>query len=362
VAEAAMESGVARTPIDLDEYRDRLMASLGPGREVMRQMTERARRKPKRVVLCEGHNDRVIRAAAQILEEGVAQPILMGRPPRVHEKAAALGVDLTGVEIVYAAQEHEAREQYAKELFERRRRKGLTMAEARFEMFQPTYFAGMMVHTGRADAMVAGIESNYPEILRPALQVVGREPGLNRVAGLYVVALSDQRVLFFADTTVNIDPDASALADIARLAARFVKKLGIEPKIAMISFSNFGSARHPTSDKVREAVGLVKAADPTLQIDGEMQVDTAVSKEILKHSYPFTEFDGTANVLIFPGLSAANSAYKLLSHLGGAEVIGPVLLGMDHPVHILQRGSTVQEVLNLVTIASVDAQLRAGQV
>ena len=361
VARAAMETGAARVEVDLDEYRDRLRASLGPGREVMRWMINRARNRPMRVVLADGHNERVIRAASQIVEEGVARPVLIGIPDRVAEKAETLGVDLRGVEVIYAAQEDDARESYAQDLYERRKRKGLTLAEARSTLFKPTYFAGMMVKSGDADALVAGVDSNYPEVIRPALEVMGTAEGVNHVAGLYMVALPNRELLFFADTTVNIDPDVETLAEIALLAARWVRDLGIEPRIAMLSFSNFGSARHPDSIRVRKAVEHLKALAPDLTVDGEMQADTAVNAAILRETYPFSELKEPANVLVFPELAAANIAYKLLAQLGGAEVIGPVLLGMDRPVHVLQRGSTALEIMNLVTIASVDAQARSAQ-
>ncbi|MFQ5536234.1 MAG: NADP-dependent malic enzyme [Gemmatimonadota bacterium] len=362
VARAAMETGVARTELDLEEYRDRLRASLGPGREVMRWMVNRARRRPARVVFPEGHNDSVIRAAHQILQDGVAQPVLLGRPPRIQEKAEQMGVRLEGVEIVYAAEEEAKRHAFADKLFQRRARKGLTMAEARWNMYKPIYFATSMVEAGEADALVAGIEANYAEILRPSLQVIGVEEGVHKVAGLYMLAFPNRELLFFADTTVNIAPDVPALVDIARQTARFVKELGIHPRIAMVTFSNFGSAPHEESRKMAEAAALVREAEPDLEIDGEMQADTAVDAVKLRNDYPFSHLEGPANVLIFSRLSAANAAYKLLDQLGGADVIGPVLLGMRKPVHILQRGCSVQDILNLTTIASVDWQARKRQI
>ena len=361
VAKAAMDTGVARVPLDMEEYRDRLRASLGPGREVMRWMTNRARRAPKRVVLAEGHNEKVIRMAQEMVEEGVAVPILMGRPETVRDKAEALGVSLDGVEIVFAAEAEELRERYAQDLYLRRMRKGLTLAEARANLYKPIYFALSMVRSGDADAVVAGLESNYPEILRPALQVVGVAEGVNKIAGLYMLAFPNRELLFFADTTVNIDPDGRTLADVALLSAHFVRELGITPRIAMISFSNFGSAQHPESIKVAEAVRLVRERDPEIIIDGEMQADTAVDAAKLSEVYAFSHLKEPANVLVFSNLTAANSAYKLLDRLGGAEVIGPILLGMARPVHILQRGSSGQDVLNLVTLATVDAQARVSQ-
>jgi malate dehydrogenase (oxaloacetate-decarboxylating)(NADP+) len=363
VAEAAMESGLARIELDLDEYRDQLRASLGPGREVMRWMTDRARRAPARVVFPEGHNDSVIRAAAQLVEEGTVRPVLMGRGPRVQEKAEALGVSLTGIEILHAAQLEEDRHRYAEQLFRARGRRGLTMAEAQWNLHKPIYFAASMLREGRVDALVAGIEANYAEILRPCLQVIGAEKdGPGRVAGLYMLAFPNRELVFFADTTVNIDPDAPVLAEIALQTAKFVRELGITPRVAMISFSNFGSSSHEEATRVARAVELVRAADPDLEIDGEMQADTAVDAVKLRHIYPFSRLSGPANVLVFSRLAAANAAYKLLDQLGGADAIGPVLLGMDRPVHILQRGCSVQDEVNLATVASVDWQARSEQV
>jgi malate dehydrogenase (oxaloacetate-decarboxylating)(NADP+) len=361
VARAAMETGAARFDIDLDRYRDQLKASLGPGREVMRWLTSRARRKAQRVVLVDGQTDRVIRAAAQIVEEGVARPVLVGKPHKIERRAEALGADLAGVEIVHPTLDDELRYAYAEELYELRRRKGLTLSEARSNMYKPIYYASMMVRRGDADALVGGIDSNYPEVLRPALEVVGTAPGVNRVAGLYMIAQPNRDLLFFADTTVNINPDTETLAETALLTAEFVRGLGLTPRIAMLSFSNFGSARHPEAQRVRRAVERVKELDPALEIDGEMQADTAVDGRILSGTYPFSDLKEPANILIFPHLSAANTCYKLLGKLGGAEVIGPVLLGMANPVHVLQRGSTAQDVVNLATIASVDAQQRSSQ-
>ena len=361
VARAAMESGAARVKLELEEYRDRLRASLGPGREVMRWMTHHARQRPARVVIPEGHNDRVIRAAATMVEEGVARPILMGRPEIVREKAEAMGVELDGVQIKWAAEEEEARELYAEELYRRRARKGLTLNEARQDMLKPLPFALQMVRAGDADAVLAGIESNYPEVVRPALQVIGVANGVQHVAGLYMLAFPHRELLFFADTTVNIDPDAETLADIALLCARFVEDLGIKPRVAMVSFSNFGSSPHPEAVKTAKAVHLIRQRDPDLTVDGEMQADTAVDMHKLKELYDFSFLKEPANVLVFSNLTAANAAYKLLDRLGGAEVIGPILLGMSRPIHILQRGSTGQDVLNLATIASVDAQTRSSQ-
>lgn len=359
VAEAAMQSGVARIDVDLGEYRDRLRAKLGPGYEVMRDMRDRARTRKARVVFPEGHNDTIIRAAGQLAAEGICQPVLLGRTPRIAEKAEALGVDLSGVEIIYAADLGEDRHRYADQLFEKQARKGLTLSEAQWNLFKPIYFAASMLENGEVDALVSGIEANYAEALRPCLHVIGPRPGgTGRVAGLYMLAFPNRELLFFADTTVNIAPDARGLADIAVQTAEFVRDLGITPRVAMVTFSNFGSAVHDESRRVAAAVDMVRTMDPDLEIDGEMQADTAVDFLKLTKTYPFARLTGPANVLVFSRLSAANAAYKLLDELGGADVIGPVLLGMAKPVHLLQRGSSLGNVMNLATVASVDWQAR----
>jgi malate dehydrogenase (oxaloacetate-decarboxylating)(NADP+) len=222
-------------------------------------------------------------------------------------------------------------------------------------MSRAIYFGGMMLREGDADAMVAGIESNYPETIRPALQVVGKADGVDHVAGLYMIALPNRKLLFFADATVNIGPDEETLAEIAVLSAQFVRELGMEPRVALLSFSNFGSAPHPFSQKSARAVQRIRELDPGLEVDGEMQADSALNFDLLKEFYPFSDLTGPANVLVFPNLSAANTAYKLMGEIGGAEIIGPILLGMRRPVHVLQKGSTVQDAVNLITIAAVDA-------
>jgi malate dehydrogenase (oxaloacetate-decarboxylating)(NADP+) len=359
VAQAAIADGVARLELDPEKYRTQLEARLGRRREVMRDIMLRARAAPKRIVYPEGENGRVIRAVAQAADEGIVQAVLLGREDRIRRTAEELHVKLDGVEILDPAEHPELQERYARKLHELRRRKGITLVEARERIRLPRYFGFMMVATGDADGAVAGIESHYPDIIRPALEVVGTDPSVSHVAGLYMVVLQND-IMFFADTTVNIAPDAATLAEIAQLSAGFVRGLGIEPRIAMLSFSNFGSARHPQSDEVRRAVALVHAAQPELKIDGEMQADTAVVEEILSTRYPFNSLGGAANVLIFPELSSANIAYKLMDRIGGAETIGPVLLGMARPIHLLQRGCEAGDVLNLTAIAVVDAQSRAA--
>jgi malate dehydrogenase (oxaloacetate-decarboxylating)(NADP+) len=358
VAQAAIDTGVARQTLDMDRYRDRLRASLGPGRQVMRRMFNRARKDVKRVVLADGYSSRTIRAAHHLVTEGIATPILIGRPKKVERIAEELGVELRGVQHAYPPDHEEARYRYAEILFDRRMRKGLTLNEARAKMFEPIYFGSMMVATGEADALVAGIDSHYPEAVRPTLQCLGTAEGVKRTCGIHMVALPNRSLMFFADTTMNIEPSAEDLAEIALLVADYVKTLRIEPRIAMVSFSNFGSVEHASTRKVRSAVKLVKARRPELEIDGEMQADVAVSEALLRDVYPFSDLTGPANVLVFPELTSANAAYKLILEIGGAEVIGPMLLGMSRPVHILPRGSTVQDVINLATLAAVDAQSR----
>jgi malate dehydrogenase (oxaloacetate-decarboxylating)(NADP+) len=366
VAQAAMDSGVARMDVELGEYRDRLRAKLGPGYELMRDMRDRARRKKARVIFPEGHNDTIIRAASQLVEDGICEPVLLGRAPRIQEKADLLGVDISGVEVIYAADLEEERSRYAEQLFEKRARKGLTFSEAEWNLFKPVYFAASMLENGEVDALVHGIEANYAEALRPCLHVVGRKPDGSgdggRLAGLYMLAFPNRELLFLADTTVNIEPDAKSLAEISIQTAAFVRDLGIEPRVAMVTFSNFGSVSHHEASTAAEAVTQVSEMDPDLEIDGEMQADTALDFIKLKSTYPFSRLTGPANILVFSRLSAANSAYKLLEELGGADVIGPVLLGMAKPVHVLQRGSSLTNVLDLATVASVDWQARNRQI
>ncbi|MDG2283199.1 MAG: NADP-dependent malic enzyme, partial [Longimicrobiales bacterium] len=342
VAKAAMESGVARVHIDLGEYQDQLRAKLGPGYQVMRDMRDRARSRKARVVFPEGHNDTIIRAASQLVADGICHPILLGRTPRIVEKAKSLGIELDGVEIVYAAELEDDRSRYADQLFEKRARNGLTHSEAEWNLFKPIYFAASMLENGEVDALVSGLEANYAEALRPCLHVIGPRPGgTGRVAGLFMLAFPNRELLFLADTTVNIEPDARGLAEIAIQTAEFVRDLGITPRVAMVSFSNFGSVIHDETRRVAAAVDMVRTMDPDLEIDGEMQADTAVDFLKLKNTYPFARLTGPANVLVFSRLSAANAAYKLLDELGGADAIGPVLLGMAKPVHLLPRGSSL---------------------
>ena len=360
VAEAAMRTGVARVHLELEKYRYELESRLGRGHEVMRGIITRAQRDPQRIVFPEGEHERIIRAAVRIVEEGIAVPHLIGRPSVIQERAAALAMSLDGMVLVDPAGDTETRERYAQAFYLARQRKGVTLAEARELIRQPIYYGCMMVQADDVDGLVAGEDMYYPDTIRPALETVGTAAGVTKVAGLYLMVL-EKDLLFFADTTVNIEPDEETLAEIALLSASVVRKLGIQPRVAMLSFSNFGSVRHPHSAKVRRATELVKERDPELIIDGEMQVETAVMPEMRESVYPFTTLRGSANTFIFPDLDAANIAYKLLWRLGGAEAIGPVLMGMSRPIHVLQRGSSAADIVNLTALAVVDAQeMRSG--
>jgi malate dehydrogenase (oxaloacetate-decarboxylating)(NADP+) len=354
VAEAAMRTGVARRQIDLDAYREQLEARLGKGWELMRLLINKARSDPKRVVFGEGEEPRIIRAAAAIEEEGIGHPILLGRPEIVRQKVQDLGLDFEPMVIEpQFSQQYEA---YCHAFFELRQRKGITWSRARAYMRRRSYFGPMMVQMGDADAYVSGLTHNYPEIIRPALEVVTTAQGVRKVAGMYIMIVRE-KVYFFSDATVNIDPSAEDLAEIASLAADAACRFDVQPRIAMLSFSNFGSTRHPFAEKVRRAVEILRECRPDLVVDGEMMADTAIVPEIIDELYPFSQVRD-ANVLIFPNLEAANVAYKLLQRLGGAETIGPVLLGMGKPVHVLQRGDEVRNIVNMAALAVVDAQER----
>jgi malate dehydrogenase (oxaloacetate-decarboxylating)(NADP+) len=355
VAEAAMKTGVSRRQIDLDAYREELEARLGKGWELMRLIINKACSAPKCVVFGEGEEAGIIRAAAAVEEQGIGQAILLGRPEVVRQMVGDLGLDFepTVIEPQFSGQ-YEA---YCRAFFELRQRKGITWSRARALMRRRSYFGPMMVEMSDADAYVSGLTHNYADIIRPALQIVGTAPGVRKVAGMYIMLVRD-KVYFFSDATVNIDPSAEDLAEIACLAADAACRFDVQPRIAMLSFSNFGSTRHPFAEKVRRAVEIVRECRTDLVVDGEMMADTAVVPEIIEDLYPFSQVRGDANVLIFPDLEAANVAYKLLQRLGGAETIGPVLLGMGKPIHVLQRGDEVRNIVNMAAMAVVDAQER----
>ena len=355
VAEAAMKTGVARRPIDLDRYREELEQRLSPSREVMRVMINQARRDPKKVVFPEGEHPKVLRACQAILEERIAVPILLGAEARVRELAHEYALHLDGVQIV-DPQESPLAARYAQELYQLRQRKGITLAEAqRLMRDNPNVYGAMMVRLGDADALVAGVGQHYPDTLRPALQIIQVREDCSRVVGLFLMVFRD-RLLFFADTTVNIEPSAEELADIAILTAQVARRFNVDPRVAMLSFSNFGSVRHPLTEKVRRATELVRQKAPGLAVDGEMQADTAVFYDLIREHYPFSTLTQPANVLIFPDLQSANIAYKLVQRLGGAEAVGPILVGMRKPVHVLQYGFEAKDIVNMTAIAVVEAQ------
>jgi len=353
VAWAAVASGVAGRMIDVAEYRAELEARLGRARQVMRGLMTRAEQDPQRIVFPEGEDPRILRAARILADEGIAHPILLGDPDIIRRQADDAAVTLEDIELANPRTASD-REAMAQELWQRRQRRGITLREARAHALDPMYYGLLMLRAGRADALVAGEDMSYPDAIRPALEVIGAEPGRKHVSGIYMMIFR-QQTFFFADTTVNIDPDAETLAEIASATASFVWRLGVEPRVAMLSFSNFGSVKHPAAAKVQRAVALLHEREPALQVDGEMQADTAVVERILTKTYPFAKLRSAANVLIFPSLDAANIAYKLLDRLGGAQAIGPIVVGMDRPVHVLQRGSEVPEIVNMAVIAAVDA-------
>jgi malate dehydrogenase (oxaloacetate-decarboxylating)(NADP+) len=356
VAWAAVASGAASEFIDLDEYRERLESRLGRARGVMRGLINRAASNPKRVVFPEGEEPKIIRAAHICVEDGIAEPILLGNQKTIEQYARAFNIPLEGIAIEDPATSP-LREQYAQHMWNRRQRKGMSLDEARRRLYNGNYFGSCMVGRGDADALVSGVNLHYPETIRPALEVIGAHPKAGLVSGMYMLVF-EKRVVFCADTTVNIDPTAEQLAQIAHTASRITRTMGMEPRIAMLSFSNFGSVRHPEAEKMARAVALLRQKDPSLVVDGEMQADTALVPEIIERDYPFSTLKEEANVLIFPNLSAGNIAYKLLNHLGGATAIGPILVGMSRPVHVLERGATVQDIVNMAAVAVVDAQER----
>ncbi len=356
VAQAAMETGVARITIDIDEYRERLKMRLGKGEQVRSFIINKAKTTApnKRIVFAEGEEPKIIRAAAQVADENIAEPILVGNPEVIGAHIERLGLDFTP-RVVYPPT-FERLEEYARAYHESRWRKGVTLPDARQRVLEPNIFGPLMVKMGDADAFVSGLTYEYPDVIRPALQIHHTREGVKRAAGVYLMIAGD-RVYLFTDATVNIDPSAEDLAEIACLAADFAAQLEIEPRVAMLSFSNFGGTPHAVSDKVRKAVELVRRKRPDLAIDGEMQADTAVVPELVEERFPLSRVKD-ANVLVFPSLESANIAYKLLARLGDAQAIGPILLGVGAPVHVLQAGDDVRDIVNIAAVAVMDAATR----
>ncbi|MGR3176691.1 MAG: NADP-dependent malic enzyme [Candidatus Anammoxibacter sp.] len=360
VAEAAMKTGVAQLTIDIDEYRDKLEFMMGKSREIMRIMINKAKKTPKRIVYPEGENEKILRAANIVVDENIAKPILLGNRDKIMQKIEELHLQLKDVEIINPNRSNMLND-YAAEFYKMRCRKGVTLDHSKVTMINPNYYGSMMVHLGDADGLVSGVTLPYPDTIRPALQVIGTKNGVKHVAGVYLMIIKND-VKLFADATVNIDTTPEILADIALLCAEQAKQFDIEPRIAMLSFSNFGSSQHPLAIKVKKATEIVKKLAPDLIIDGEMDVDMAVIPELRDENYPFCNLKQSANVIIFPDLVSGNIAYKMLKRLGGAEAIGPILMGMKKPVHLLQIGSSdVKDVVNMTAIAVVDAQNLSGE-
>jgi malate dehydrogenase (oxaloacetate-decarboxylating)(NADP+) len=358
VAWAAIASGASNDFVDLDDYRQQLESRLGRARGVMRGLINRAISNPKRIVFPEGEEPKIIRAARICVEDGIAFPTLLGNTETIEMRARAMNVSLDDIEIVDPATSKK-RDEYAQYMWARRQRKGMSLEEARRRLYNGNYFGMCMVGRGDCDALLSGVNMHYPETVRPALEVIGSHPKAGLVSGMYMLVFEKQ-VIFCADTTVNIDPTAEQLAQIGYAASRISRTMmGVEPRIAFLSFSNFGSVRHPETEKMARAVALLRQRDPSLVVDGEMQADTAFDREIIDRDYPFSALKEQANVLIFPNLSAGNIAYKLLNHLGGATAIGPILVGMNRPVHVLERGADVQDIVNMAAVAVVDAQERS---
>ena len=359
VAEAAMRSGVARRHIDIEEYRNRLIARQGRGQIVRNLIMNKAKSATpkKRIVFAEGREPKIIRAAARVHDEGIAIPILIGDPQEICNTIEELGLNFKPE--IRDHYNDSYFEDYVQAFYEQRQRKGVTMDKAYSLIRSRHYFAPMMVKMGHADAQVSGITHEYPDVIRPALQIFGTREGASIVCGLYIMIVHDD-VYLFTDTTVNIDPDSDVLCEVAILANDFANTLGIDPRIAMLSYSNFGATPHPTSEKVSNAVKKVRERRPDIVIDGEMQADTAVVESIIDERYPFSQVK-KANVLVFPNLGAANIAYKLLSRLTNATAIGPILLGMGAPIHVLQAGDDVEDVVAIAAVAAMDAESRSSR-
>ncbi len=359
VARAAMESGQARKPInDWSLYQLELQKRIGIDQKLTARVIERAKKDPKRVVFAEAHNHKILKAAQVLLEEKIAHPILLGRKEDIEKMMKENELDLPGVPIIDPRTEPEMSERYAQEYYRKRQRKGITFYDAQRTMLDRNAFAAMMVELEEADALISGLTRDYSKTILPSLQIIGVAANSKRVAGMYIL-MNKKGTYFFADTTVNVDPTAEELVEIIGLTARGVRFFDVEPRIAVLSYSNFGSSKGTVPDKVRSAVETAARLHPDLVIEGDIQANVALNTEIQREIYPFSRlaYEG-ANTLVFPNLVSGNIAYKLLMEIGGAEAIGPILLGMKKPVHILQLGSSVRDIVNMAAIAVVDAQLQ----
>jgi len=362
VAKAAMESGVAQHPItDWEGYINDLNRRLGLDNQLFRVLGSRARRDPKRIVFSEADNVKILKTAQIVIDEGIGYPILLGDESKIRSIAQINGINIEGLPIFDPRSDamEEKRNTYGEIFFKKRQRRGFNYYESKKVMKDRNYFGCMMVETGEADAMISGLSKNYPDTIRPAIQCIGTEENVKRIAGMYLM-LTKRGPIFLADTTVNFNPTAQELAEITLLVAREVKNFNIRPRIAMLSYSNFGSSNSPEARLVAEAKNIVKKNMPSLIVDGEMQASVAFNNELLKENYPFSELvDKDVNTLIFPNLAAGNVAYNLLKEVGNADAIGPILLGLKKPVHILQLGTSVRNIVNMATIAVVDAQIKS---
>ncbi len=366
VAKAAMDSGVAQKKIvDWDAYTIELNKRLGIDNQLVRALGSKARKDPKRVVFADAENIKILKAAQLAADEGIAIPILLGDPKVINELAESNAVYIEDMQIINPKGDemNEKRKAYGEIYFKKRQRRGVNKYEVSKKMKDRNHFGCMMVECGDADAMISGLSRNYPDTIRPAIQIIGTEEGVSKIAGMYIM-LTKKGPLFLADTTVNFNPTASELADITLMVAKEVQSFGITPRIAMLSYSNFGSSDTPEAILVRNARKIVKQKNPSLIVDGEMQGIVAFNKEIIKDSYPFSELadSGDVNTLIFPNLSSGNIAYNLLQEVGDADAIGPILLGLKKPVHVLQLGSSIRSILNMVMIAVIDAQYKMQKV
>jgi len=358
VAKAAMDSGMAKHPItDWGQYHNDLQKRIGIDQKLMSRIIDRAKKNPKRVVFAEATHHKILKAAQVLKDEGIAHPILLGDKKEIHRLMEEHHLDLHDCPIYYPREENEIVHRYAEELYKKRQRKGLTYQDCLRLMRERNYYGAMMVEHGDADALVSGLTKDYPKTILPSLQIIGTAEGVNRVAGMYIIT-NKQGTFFFADTTVNVDPNAQELAEIIELTARGVKFFDMDPRIAVLSYSNFGSSKGEVPEKTREAVRLARAKNPDLIVEGDIQANVALNTQIQHETFPFSALaKKAANTLIFPNLTSGNIAYKLLMEIGGAEAIGPILLGMKKPVHILQLGSSIREIVNMTAIAVVDAQL-----
>lgn len=353
-----MKSGVARIQFDPGEYRERLMSKgSNAAYSIMRTIGREARREPKRIVYPHAGNPRLLRAVQQIVDAGIAHPVLLGRRDEIHTMCEEMSLDMLsrGVEVIDPRTATDVRGSYAERMFELRQRKGITLEAARALLQKSDYYAALMVDRGDADGVVTGLRLNYPETVRPLLEIFGLSPGIKVAVGMYMIVMQNS-VKFFADAVFNIDPDAETLADITVQTADAVQGFGVAPRVAMISYSNFGSVSHPSTRKIQEAIDLVRRRRPDLEIDGEMQPETALNADVRKAHYPFSRLYRNANTLVFPYLDPANASYQVLKVLGGASVVGPILVGLSKPCAALQNDATAEDIVNMTAYVVLKAQ------